>query len=74
MSERCHERKSAALIVITFSASAKQALRESGGNHVSRSFVYEQFKLAGILIFRKRSGTISEGARLVCGTDEGPLP
>jgi hypothetical protein len=35
----CQERKSAVLIVITFSASAKQALRESGGNHVSRSFV-----------------------------------
>jgi hypothetical protein len=51
------------------SASAKQARRESGGNPVSRSSVYEHF-----LLFRKRSGTISEGAQLVGGTDEGPLP
>ena len=29
---------------------------------------------ARVLIFRKRSGTISEGARLVYGTDGGPLP
>jgi hypothetical protein len=34
MSQRCQERKSAVLIVVTFSASAKQARRESGGNHV----------------------------------------
>jgi hypothetical protein len=51
------------------SASAKQARRESGGNPVSRSSVYEHF-----LLFRKCSGTISEGAQLVGGTDEGPLP
>jgi hypothetical protein len=49
-------------------------LRDRNRSREKRLYGPDGRPSAGVLIFRKRSGTISESARLVCGTDGGPLP
>src|SRR5712692_2180201 len=49
-------------------------LRDRNRSREKRLYGPDGRPSARVLIFRKRSGTISESARLVCGTDGGPLP